>query len=621
MIMIIKSIDIRNFKSFENITILLNSKTNIIIGENNIGKSSLFEAILLWKKCFDSIIRPNRIDFYKNDQVGRYIPFNDLRFIRIINDTDLFYSVPNECRITLNIECDDQEFNLTFEISKPKAIKNSYLRYRTLNHKDFEKFAATLKLKKIKLPDAIFVYQAKPVANILDMEPFMNKGQILRKISLGKSGEVLRNKIIRHDDEGINKISSQVSKVLGHNVKFHYINKANAISDEYIDIKTEVDDKTYDLHLQGSGLLQVTEIFSTIEFMSNKSVNLLLIDEPDSHIHVKLQKKLLNEIKKISNIQTFIISHNDNFVSEANNGELFYLDRTAKTNHLLNPLSLSDYDIVKRELGGIIVALDKLNKSDKICFTEGDDDIDYILKLKAKYDEISDEKPASDPLFFYLRGKGDLVRKIEYYKRLLPQIVKDKKYMLIYDKDYCTIAKSNEYENVLKRKMGVDSQVFRHNGYCIESTLFSEQDILIKLLVTLSNVNIEDVKNFVTSYYEKMKEDLLRVDSERHRIMNERFKGQKNTERPELKDVEFIDFLNCALNGDNYQYVFNKNMIKEFIVDFDNTFTTNTLNKTDDDSVEFYASTLYNSYISNITSLEDFLIDSKNILHQLFGYV
>lgn len=132
--MIIKSIDIRNFKSFENITILLNPKTNIIIGENNIGKSSLFEAILLWKKCFDSIIRPNRIDFYKNDQVGRYIPFNDLRFIRIINDTDLFYSVPNECRITLNIECDDQEFNLTFEISKPKAIKNSYLRYRTLNH-------------------------------------------------------------------------------------------------------------------------------------------------------------------------------------------------------------------------------------------------------------------------------------------------------------------------------------------------------------------------------------------------------------------------------------------------------------------------------------------------------
>ncbi len=45
--MIIKSIDIRNFKSFENITILLNPKTNIIIGENNIGKSSLFEAILL----------------------------------------------------------------------------------------------------------------------------------------------------------------------------------------------------------------------------------------------------------------------------------------------------------------------------------------------------------------------------------------------------------------------------------------------------------------------------------------------------------------------------------------------------------------------------------------------
>ena len=52
----VKSIQLKNFKGFENINIILNSKTNIIIGENNIGKSSLFEAILLWKKCFDNII-------------------------------------------------------------------------------------------------------------------------------------------------------------------------------------------------------------------------------------------------------------------------------------------------------------------------------------------------------------------------------------------------------------------------------------------------------------------------------------------------------------------------------------------------------------------------------------
>ena len=50
-IMIIKLIELNNFKGFEDIQIPLNEKINIIIGENNAGKSSIFEAILLWKKC------------------------------------------------------------------------------------------------------------------------------------------------------------------------------------------------------------------------------------------------------------------------------------------------------------------------------------------------------------------------------------------------------------------------------------------------------------------------------------------------------------------------------------------------------------------------------------------
>ena len=75
--MVIKSIELKNFKGFNEIQIPLNSNINIIIGENNAGKSSIFEAILLWKKCFESIIRPNKVDFYKNDDVKRYLPFNN----------------------------------------------------------------------------------------------------------------------------------------------------------------------------------------------------------------------------------------------------------------------------------------------------------------------------------------------------------------------------------------------------------------------------------------------------------------------------------------------------------------------------------------------------------------
>ena len=52
----IKSLYIKNFKSFEELTMPFNDKLSVIIGENNIGKSSLFEALFLWKKCYDLAI-------------------------------------------------------------------------------------------------------------------------------------------------------------------------------------------------------------------------------------------------------------------------------------------------------------------------------------------------------------------------------------------------------------------------------------------------------------------------------------------------------------------------------------------------------------------------------------
>lgn len=321
-------------------------------------------------------------------------------------------------------------------------------------------------------------------------------------------------------------------------------------------------------------------------------------------------------------MQSFIISHNDNFVSDTNNGELFYLNQQAKDLHILKALELSNYDLVKKELGGIIVALDKLNSTKSICFTEGDDDIEYIQQLCNKYIEVTHKKIISKPIFFYLRGKGDLIRKIDYYKRLLPQIVTNKKYKLVYDKDYCTVNKAIEYETKLKQKLGRDSLVFRHDGYCIESTLFSESNILINLLEKLSEKSRTDIEEFVTNYFSNIKDKLTRTTSDEYKEMNKKFKGQKQPERPELENLEFEDFLSCAFNGDEnkYQYVFNKYIIKDFIISFDEQLGTNITNKTDDDSVEYYASTIYKQYINSISIEDEFLRDSIELLNNLFEF-
>lgn len=60
----IKKITIKNFKSIETLDVFCNETFNVIIGENNIGKTTIFEAIHLWKICYDSNIKKDKKQFY-----------------------------------------------------------------------------------------------------------------------------------------------------------------------------------------------------------------------------------------------------------------------------------------------------------------------------------------------------------------------------------------------------------------------------------------------------------------------------------------------------------------------------------------------------------------------------
>ena len=79
---------------------------------------------------------------------------------------------------------------------------------------------------------------------------------------------------------------------------------------EYITALEELSESDFET------LLQLAEIFSSFEYLDAK-IYILLIDEPDSHLHVKLQKKLIEEFRGITNSQLFIITHNERILNEA----------------------------------------------------------------------------------------------------------------------------------------------------------------------------------------------------------------------------------------------------------------------------------------------------------------
>lgn len=433
-------ISLKNFKTFEDITIHPNANFNIIIGENSAGKSTIFEAIHLWEKCYQTYILSSRKGFYKvKKSTNRYVNYQDLDFLRITKDEDLFYNprhpVLGKCsEITISLTNSDNEaqiWNLGFKITCPSSIENAFFRVQPTDEREFTNFANDFCGTGRYLDEAIFIYQTRPVSGVHQFEPYYNEAQIKKKIQKGYSHEVLRNKIISKR-KSITNLEQSISEITEKTVKFSLPSPTRREKDEYVCLDVSVDgSKPYDLHLQGSGFLQIVEILATVEFI-DAPLKLLLVDEPDSHIHSKLQKNLLMHLRKIDHNQFFIISHNDQFVTNAGDGEVFFLSGDSKRIGELEPIHQDGFDIIKSSLGGIILSLDLLSQAKDIVFVEGKDDAEYLLLLNKKVKDVCEVQGClSEVTFFPLRGKDNILQKIEYNKRTLSSLLKDKKWHVI----------------------------------------------------------------------------------------------------------------------------------------------------------------------------------------------
>lgn len=618
--MYLSKILIKNFKCIQELTIHPNENFNVIIGENNQGKTTIFEALQTWYRCYQLFIRNNRIDFYKGNNL--YLPYKDLNFLRLSKDTDLFKSAPNEALIGLTIIDRDSSgsevsFNLQFKINRPQSISNAYLRIIKNVNLQFKRLANHLRTKHVKLDDAIFLYQTNPIARVLAQEPFMNEGQVRKKIMRGKSQEVLRSKILLHNN--VTDLETQVSNVLGKPVKFQITNQNKKDKDEYINLQVENGGHSLDLHLQGSGLIQVTEIFATVDYLESK-LNILLIDEPDSHIHLALQKRLMSNLKSLTDNQSFIITHNDGFVNETIDGELFYLNQDALTAKILKPLR--NADLIKKDFGSPILTLERLNRAEHIVFVEGGDDKKYIEKLLEKHIEhgsIKNPSNLTSCFYFQIRGKDNLNNKVDYNKRTLSQLFNDKKYIVITDKDFTSIPNSTQLNNAIKQKLGANSEAFCHDGYCIESSLFSNLSQLHNYLAQLSSQPVTTIESQSHQILDQMLDESKDVTSSRYRKYEQQFNSQKDN-RSELSGTMFSDVVTDATqNRDSVKYLMNKKTIHEYITTLEDECSISIVTNGANLSIEDFCNELLSDYIDGISTHGVLYDNHKRILEMIYG--
>lgn len=223
-------------------------------------------------------------------------------------------------------------------------------------------------------------------------------------------------------------------------------------------------------------------------------------------------------------------------------------------------------------------------------------------------------KSISDITFFPLRGKDNIVQKIEYNKRTLSNLLKGKKWKVLFDQDFST----QEIDQTLKSLMiGKRCEPFSHQGYCIESVLFSEINILKEYIKSLvSNLSNEVVSQSIDLVLTEISTAAKTLSHDLNKQIELSFNGQKNN-RPEFEGLEFIDVIRSwESNNFKYECIMSKPLIQEFILRLEEKLQQSLFIRCSNNEEEL-SSKLLLLYFDFIQDLNDVFPSFKNLLIHL----
>lgn len=271
MLMKIKSLNIQNFKSFQDVTIHFNADLNILTGINNSGKTTILEALALWNECFNKLINQAKRgtgnyamgDFILGPSNNRYFDFNEINSVRCPYFEDLFRDRNKKNKIVLGVILENSindSLEIIFKISDSVGKYIIELqRSANFNYTKFNKFFKNL-------PEAIDTYYASPVAFIGQEEKFVTDPQIKDAINLRNSSTVIRNRIYRlYQSLKFQDFQRDLSYILFNSTiasNINISNKSDIQKDPRVIINYTIGQRNVekDIALLGSGTLQAIEI-------------------------------------------------------------------------------------------------------------------------------------------------------------------------------------------------------------------------------------------------------------------------------------------------------------------------------------------------------------------------
>ena len=541
--MYFSKIKIKNFKSLRDTTIYFNKELNIFTGVNNSGKTTILEAISLWSEIFRRVITQSQksnktLDIKKGDyRLGystgakqTYFDYRNIESIRTTTYEDIFYNLDYEDKIELIMSISNGNESIDIGFIIESASGSNYKIYLN-NYKDFDYRYFNDFFEN--LPNSIKTIFASPISSLAVLEEFKTQVQIDDKIIKRESAQVLKNRIYNLEEFEYRKFIYHLEFILYNSQdSIDLITTSNNTKDTHInyDITMGSKDIAKNLSLVGSGTLQIIELLLAF-YESKGELNIVLLDEPDSHIHRDIQNRLFYTLANFSkDIQIFVSTHNESLIRSSKPQQIFHLEKTREKKIYKpiifdEPVYVKDGLIPSRHLKvlqdlGNESALDFINalESDRLIFVEGKYDPKYIQFILDKYIDIGDKPYIS---YWSFEGIDNIFKHIFSYKEIFSKIRNKKslweKSILIFDRDYLSDKQASNLEKELRKKLDIPVHIW--NFYTIESVYLTNLDIFGEILFKIisrnnNSINQNDINKSLELEIENIaKEKLSQLDN------------------------------------------------------------------------------------------------------------
>lgn len=336
----VKKVTLKKFKKYKDSTLELNNELSLLVGGNNSGKSSLLQAMATWQFCKTLLeIEKGRVSWTADaTNQGLGLGIVDFTPMFLPSLSHLWTNLKSQKQTendgyTLKIKLfwDDSAGHEKFlEIGLSLANDRLFIKNTSSNINIQEIINNDGSPNNTNMPQIAYL---PPFAGITDRESRLSPAMRNRLIGQGLSGGVIRNSLYdihlsnqnkrQALKQGRTKIANKDLAELRENDAWEILQKTlfdifslkievTPFNDQYhsylkiactagkvngYQFTKHKDFNARDIMVEGSGFLQWLSVYT---LALSEEFNVILLDEPDAHLHTQLQKNLTERLEDIT---------------------------------------------------------------------------------------------------------------------------------------------------------------------------------------------------------------------------------------------------------------------------------------------------------------------------------